>query len=95
MTWNFTETIKWDNVPPFNSKEFKDYLAKLGVEHETSTPKWPHCPTEVPPAQLLFSRPVRGILSMLNPKAKVLNRYKEAKSNDSNVKDKGREYANK
>ena len=30
-----------DNGPPFNSKEFKDYLAKLGVEHETSTPEWP------------------------------------------------------
>ena len=32
---------------------------------------------------------------MLNPKAKVLNRHKEVKSNDSKAKDKGREYANK
>ena len=114
-----------------------DYLAKLGVEHETSTPEWPqgnseaeafmeplakaiktarsehrnwvqelsrfivsyrttlHCSTQVPPAQLLFNRPVRGTLLMLNPKAKVLNRHKETKSNDSKAKDKGRKYANK
>ena len=33
--------LKSDNGPPFTSKEFKDYLAKLGLEHETSTPEWP------------------------------------------------------
>ena len=32
---------------------------------------------------------------MLNPKAKVLNRHKEAKSNDSKAKDEGRKHANK
>ena len=32
--------LKSDNGPPFNSNEFKSYLAKLGVKHETSTPEW-------------------------------------------------------
>ena len=41
-----------------------------------------HSSTNIPPAQLLFNRPVRGTLPMLNPKAKVINRHKEAKSND-------------
>ena len=126
--------LKSDNSPSFNSKKFKDYLAKLGVEHEISTPEWPqgnseveafmkplakaikaarsehrnwvqelsrfllsyrttpHCSTNVPPAQLLFNRPVKGTLPTLNPKAKVLNKNKDAKTNDSKAKDKGRDH---
>ena len=34
-------TLKSDNGPPFNSNELKEYLTKLGVKHETSTPDWP------------------------------------------------------
>ncbi|XP_046862897.1 uncharacterized protein K02A2.6-like [Xenia sp. Carnegie-2017] len=55
----------------------------------------PHCSTNVPPAQLLFNRPLRGILPMLNPKDKVLNRHKEAQAKDFEAKSKGRELANK
>ncbi|XP_046858623.1 uncharacterized protein K02A2.6-like [Xenia sp. Carnegie-2017] len=55
----------------------------------------PHCSTNVPPAQLLFNRPLRGILPMLNPKDKVLNRHKEAQANNFEAKSKGRELANK
>ena len=51
----------------------------------------PHCSTNVPPAQLLFNRPLRGILPMLNPKDKVLNRHKEVQANDFEAKSKGRE----
>ena len=54
----------------------------------------PHCSTKIPPAQLLFNRPVRGTLPMLNPKVKVVNRHKEARENDTKSKTKGREYAN-
>ena len=129
--------LKSDNGPPFNSNEFKSYLAKLGVKHETSTPEWPqgnleaeafmktlgkaiktahsehrncvqelarflltyrttpHCSTNIPPAQLLFNRPVSGVLPMLNPKDKVINRHKIAKENDAKSRSKGREYANR
>ena len=62
-------------------------LSRLLLSYRTT----PHCSTKVPPAQLLFSRPVRGTLPMLNPKAKVLNRHIEGKSNDAKAKDKGRE----
>lgn len=55
----------------------------------------PHRSTNVPPAQLLFNRPVRGALPMLNPKDKVVNRHNEAKQNDIKSKNKGREYADK
>jgi hypothetical protein len=34
-------TFKSDNGPPFNGNEFKTYLTKLGVTHETSTPECP------------------------------------------------------
>ena len=122
--------------PPFNSNDFKTYLTKLGIKHETSTPDWPqgnseaeafmkplgkairtaraenrnwvqeisrfllsyritpHSSTNIPPAQLLFNRPVRGTLPMLNPKDKVLNRHKEAKMNDAKAKTRARDYAN-
>ena len=43
----------------------------------------PHSSTRFPPAQLLFNRPVREILPMLNPNNKVLNRHR------------ARDYANK
>ena len=33
--------LKSDNGPPFNSNEFKLYLAKLGEKHDMSTPEWP------------------------------------------------------
>jgi transposase InsO family protein len=33
--------VKSDNGPPFNGNEFKTYLTKLGVTHETSRPEWP------------------------------------------------------
>ena len=130
-------TLKSDNGPPLNGNDFKTYLTKLGIKHETSTPDWPqgnseaeafmkplgkairaaraenrnwvqelsrfllsyrttpHSSTSVPPAQLLFNRPVRGTLPMLNPKDKVLNRHKEAKTNDAKAKTRARDYANK
>ena len=34
-------TVKSDNRPPFNGNDFKTYLTKLGIKHETSTPDWP------------------------------------------------------
>ena len=129
-------TVKSDNGPPFNGNDFKTYLTKLGIKHETSTPDWPqgnseaeafmkplgkairtaraenrnwvqeisrfllsyrttpHSSTNIPLAQLLFNRPVRGTLPMLNPKDKVLNRHKEAKRNDAKAKTRARDYAN-
>ena len=55
----------------------------------------PRCSTKIPPAQLLFNRPMRGALPMLNSKSKVLDRHHEAEINDTKTKTKGREYANK
>ena len=54
----------------------------------------PHSSTNIPPAQLLFNRPVRGTLPMLNPRDKVLNRHKEVKTNDVMAKTRARHYAN-
>ena len=54
----------------------------------------PHSSTNIPPAQLLFNRPVRGTLPMLNSKDKVLNRHKETKTNGAKAKTRARDYAN-
>ena len=61
-------------------------LARFLLSYRTT----PHCSTDIPPAQLLFNRSVRGVLPMLNPKDKVINRHKEAKENDAKSKIKGR-----
>ena len=38
---------KSDNGPPFDSKDFAQYMHVIGVEHSTSTPLWPQGNAEV------------------------------------------------
>ena len=73
------------------NRDWVQELSRFLLSYRTT----PHSSTSAPPAQLLFNRPVRGTLPMLNPKDKVLNRHKEAKTNDAKAKTRARDYANK
>ena len=35
------KTVKTDNGPPFNGKDFAEFLGTYGVRHQRSTPLWP------------------------------------------------------
>lgn len=39
-------TLKTDNGPPFNSKEFSDFAKSLGFVHRKITPYWPRANAE-------------------------------------------------
>ena len=53
----------------------------------------PYSSTQVPPAELLFNRKVKGKLPVL-AKRKVLNRHKKAKMNDMTKQQYNKEYVN-
>ncbi|XP_065054391.1 uncharacterized protein K02A2.6-like [Rhopilema esculentum] len=55
----------------------------------------PHTTTKVPPAQLLYNRPVKGKLPMLPRKHKNISRHREARENDQLRKENAMNYANK
>jgi type IV secretory pathway VirB4 component len=41
------ETVKSDNGPPFNGKEFHEYAKQAGFHHKKITPLWPQANGEV------------------------------------------------
>ena len=45
--WGTPETLKSDNGPPFQSKEFADYAKEEGFKHHRVTPLWPEANGEV------------------------------------------------
>ena len=40
-TYGIPAKLKSDNGPPFNGKEFENYMTALGIEWKPSTPLWP------------------------------------------------------
>ena len=56
------EVLITDNGPPFNSKDFEQYMKELGVSHKFSTPYWPQGNAEVE----RFMRTLGKILKIAN-----------------------------
>ncbi|KAL1487798.1 hypothetical protein ABEB36_015553 [Hypothenemus hampei] len=40
-SFGYPETLKSDNGPPFNSRDFKQFLDDCGIKHTRVTPYWP------------------------------------------------------
>eukprot|EP00795_Rhopilema_esculentum_P015803 gene15804-7108_t len=68
---------------------------KAATDKDTTLRITPHTTTKVPPAQLLYNRPVKGKLPMLPRKHKNINRHREARENDQLRKENAMNYANK
>eukprot|EP00795_Rhopilema_esculentum_P007362 gene7362-13097_t len=68
---------------------------KAATDKDTTLRITPHTTTKVPPAQLLYNRPVIGKLPMLPRKLKNINRHREARENDQLRKGNAMNYANK
>eukprot|EP00794_Sanderia_malayensis_P000683 gene683-biopygen1108 len=69
-------------------KKWQQVLTRFLLQYRTT----PHSTTRVPPAELLFNRSVRGSLPELQPR-KIMNRHKEAESNELIRKDYNKQYA--
>ena len=54
----------------------------------------PHSTTQVPPAELLFNRTVRGNLPILHPH-KVINKHKQAQTKDKERREYNKQYADR
>eukprot|EP00795_Rhopilema_esculentum_P009483 gene9483-17215_t len=68
---------------------------KAATDKDTTLRITPHTTTKVPPAQLLYNRPVKGKLPMLPRKHKNISRHREARENDQLRKENAMNYANK
>ena len=53
-TFQYPETIKTDNGPPFQGKPWTDFMASCGIRHRKITPLWPLANTQVEN----FNRPI-------------------------------------
>ena len=71
-------------------RPWQQELAKFLLNYRSS----PHSTTKVPPAELLFNRPIRGKLPVLQNRSKVIDRHQEARDNQEANKRKNRYYAN-
>ena len=72
------------------NRYWKQELSRFLLQYRTT----PHCTTNVPPAELMFNRTVRGKLPELK-KQNVVNRHKEAHDNEQSRKHYNKQYADK
>ena len=71
------------------NRPWQQELNRFLLQYRTA----PHSSTQVPPAELLFNRTVKGKLLVLG-KRKVLSRHKTAKMNDMTKQQYNKEYVN-
>ena len=57
--WGTPETLKSDNGPPFQSKDFADFAKEEGFKHHRVTPLWPEANGEVE----RFMRTIKGCIN--------------------------------
>ena len=57
------KTVKTDNGPPFNGKEFAEFLKDYGVHHRKSTPLWPQANGMVERLVRTVKRSIRAALA--------------------------------
>ena len=57
--WGTPESLKSDNGPPFQSKDFAGYAKEEGLKHHRVTPLWPEANVEVE----RFMRTIKGCIN--------------------------------
>ena len=72
------------------NRYWKQELSRFLLQYRTT----PHCTTNVPPAELMFNRTVRGKLPKLK-RQNVVNRHEEARDNEQSRKHYNKQYADK
>ena len=70
------------------NRPWQQELNRFLLQYRTT----PHTTTSVPPAELLFSRTVKGKLSILH-KRNIVNRHQEARKNEISKKEYYKRYA--
>ena len=61
--FGFPESIKTDNGPPFNSKDFSDFCKHNGINHRKITPMWPRANAEVERFMQTIKKTIRATIT--------------------------------
>ena len=70
------EVLKTDNGPPFQSKEFSQYLEYMGVRHRKITPLWPRSNAETERFMRTLKKSIKGKSNWKQEMFKLLLAYR-------------------
>ena len=64
-----------DNGPPFQGREFKQYMVNMGIKHTTSTPLWPQGNAEAEVSMKPFGKFLRAVQVEHRPWQQQLSKF--------------------